>query len=258
MVAEKIFITNRKSQKIAVLLERSENQKGLVFVMHGLSGFKEQPHIAAFAASFKEKGYTVVRFDTTNTLGESDGKYEDATATNYYEDLEDVIAWAQTQAWYDEPFCLVGHSLGGLCTALYAQKYPNKVRGLAPISTVVSGKLSLETYSKEEMEVWKRTGRRQELSKSTGRIKDLKWTHMEDRLRYDLLPNAHKLAMPVLLIVGDNDPNTPPKHQQLLFDKLPGKKELHIIKGAEHTFRDKSHLAEIKRIFLKWIETVSE
>jgi alpha/beta superfamily hydrolase len=65
--------------------------------MHGLSGFKEQDHIVTFAQAFKEKGLTVVRFDTTNTLGESDGKYEGATTINYFEDLEDVIKWAQVR-----------------------------------------------------------------------------------------------------------------------------------------------------------------
>ncbi len=255
-MSEKFFIKNRKKQKVAVLLDKVDDQKGLAFVMHGLSGFKEQPHIAAFASAFTEEGFTVVRFDTTNTLGESYGKFEDATVTNYYEDLEDVIEWAKGQDWYKEPFYLAGHSLGGLCVALYAQKHPKKVRGLAPISTVVSGKLSLETYSNEELDIWKKTGLRQEISKSTGRLKNLKWSHMEDRLKYDVLPNVNKLTMPVLMIVGDEDVNTLPKHQKLLFDKLPGKKELRIIKGAPHTFKEKPHLEEIKRIFKSWIESI--
>src|SRR3989344_5417332 len=91
---EKIEIKNRKGQKIVVLLEETKKPKGLAFVMHGLSGFKEQPHIATFAQAFKDRGFIVVRFDTTNTYGESGGKYEDATTTNYYEDLEDIIEWA--------------------------------------------------------------------------------------------------------------------------------------------------------------------
>ena len=41
--------------------------------------------------------------------------------------------------WYGEPFVLVGHSLGGISTALFAENYPDKVKALAPISTVVSG-----------------------------------------------------------------------------------------------------------------------
>lgn len=250
----KFFIKNRKGQKICFLLELSENQRGLAFVMHGLSGFKEQDHIKAFADAFKEKGFTVVRFDTTNTFGESDGNYEDATTTNYYEDLEDVITWAKGQKWYKEPFALAGHSLGGICIALYAENHPEEVSGLAPISTVVSGKISMETEKyRSAAEEWKRTGWLTETG-YTGTIKKLKWSHMEDRLKYDLLPNVGKLTMPVLLIVGDKDGSTPPEHQQVLYDKLPGKKEIHIIRGAPHTFREFNHLQQIRELFEIWIE----
>ncbi len=91
---DKLFIENRKNQKIAVIVERTGNQKGLVFLMHGLGGYKEQPQLETIGNSFKNQRFTVIRFDTTNTFGESEGNYEDATTTNYYEDLEDIINWA--------------------------------------------------------------------------------------------------------------------------------------------------------------------
>ena len=119
---EKLIINNRKQQNLAIILEEQENAKDLVFIMHGLGGFKEQPHIATFADAYKEKGFTVVRFDTANSFGESGGNYQDASVTNYYEDLEDVIEWAKTQGWFRQPFWLEGHSLGGICTALFRGK----------------------------------------------------------------------------------------------------------------------------------------
>lgn len=251
---EKLFIKNRNGQKISVLVELSEVPKGLAFVMHGLSGCKEREPIQTIAEAFKEKGFCVVRFDTTNTFGESDGKYEDATTTNYYEDLEDVINWGKSQQWFKQPFTLAGHSLGGLCTALYAENRPDEVSGLAPISTVVSGKLSTETPKhKKVAEEWERTGWRTEVG-YTGIVKKLKWAHMGDRLKYDLFPKAGKLTMPVLLIVGDQDDSTPPEHQQMLYQALPGEKEIHIIMGASHTFRDPQHLQQIREIFKAWIE----
>ena len=255
---EKLFIKNRKAQKIVVIVEKPEKHRGLAFVMHGLGSFKEQKHIETFATAFFENSYTVVRFDTTNTLGESDGNYEDATTTNYYEDLEDVISWAKTQPWYQEPFCLAGHSLGGICTALYAERYPGKVKALAPISTVVSGKLSFEAPKHKAIyPEWERSGWRVTQSDSKpGTTKRLKWSHVADRLKYDLLPSVAQLTMPVLMIVGDQDDSTPPEHQKILFDVLPGKKELHIIKGAPHTFKDPVHLAEIKQIFDRWINNL--
>lgn len=254
---EKLKIKNRKNQNVVVVIEKPQNLKGLAFVMHGLSGFKEQPHIVAFAEAFKEKGFTVVRFDTTNTFGESDGKYEDATTTNYYEDLEDVISWAKTQPWYIEPFYLAGHSLGGISIILYAEKNLTEVKGLAPISTVVSGKLSAEAHGEKYIKDWEKTGWKEEVSNSLpGLIKKLKWSHMVDRLKHDVLPEAHKLTMPVILIVGEQDESTPSTQQQILYKKLSGDKELHIIKDAPHTFREKSQLDEIKKLLSDWIDKV--
>jgi alpha-beta hydrolase superfamily lysophospholipase len=256
---EKISIKNRKGQKIVALIKMPQNPKGLAFIMHGLGGWKEQPHIETFADAFFEKGYTAVRFDTTNTFGESDGKYEDATVTNYYQDLEDVINWSKTQEWYKEPFCLAGHSLGGICVILYSEKHPEEIQGLAPISTVVSGKLSLKTPKYQDiLKTWQETGWRIETSESvTGRIKKLPWSHMTDRLKYDVLLDAGKLTMSVLMIVGDKDDSTPYEHQKLFFEKLPNRKEIHVIKDAPHTFIRSKQLAEIKNIFLKWIENLS-
>lgn len=254
----KVSIVNRKRRKVVVLVEKAAKPKGLVFIMHGLSGNKEQPQIAAFAEAFRNESFTVVRFDTTNTFGESDGNYEDATVTSYYEDLEDVIRWAETQSWFVKPFWLVGASLGAMAVTLYAEKYPPNVKALAPISAVVSGKLSLEAMGDEKASQWKSSGWREEASTSQpGLIKRTPWSHMEDRLKYDLLLDAHKLQIPVLLIVGSEDKTTPLSHQQKFLDALPAKKELHNIKGAGHTFKDPSHLDEVKQTMKVWIQKYS-
>ncbi len=255
---EKQIILNRQGQKMVVLVEKPPKSKGLAFIMHGLGGAKEHPHIAVMAQVFFEAGYTVVRFDTTDSFGESEGNYEDATTTNYYQDLEDIIAWAKTQSWYQEPFILAGHSLGGLCIALYALSHPGMVKACAPLGTVVSGMLSTQSpqYAHGKIEEWKKTGWRIGMSESKpGLVKKLKWSHMEDRLKYDLIPQASKLTMPVLLITGESDESCPPAHQQLFYDALPpGKKELHIVSGAPHSFRERAHLEQLQKILKTWLE----
>jgi pimeloyl-ACP methyl ester carboxylesterase len=258
---EKLLIKNRREEKVSVLIEYPDGEsKGVAFIMHGLGGIKERPHLETFASAFLNNGYIAVRFDATNTFGESDGSYENATTTNFREDLEDVIAWAKTQSWYSEPFCLAGHSLGGIATALYAQKHPDMVKGLAPISTVVSGALMIEAdkeYRPEAIAEWDRKGWRTvpNASVPTG-FSRLRWEEFKsDVLRYDLLKESASLVMPILLIVGENDDVTPPKHQQLFFDAIShNKKELHVIKGAPHTFNAPEHLEEIRHIFDAWIK----
>lgn len=250
---ERIEVRNRKDRKIVVLVEQPPESRRLAFVMHGLGGFKEQPHIAAVAETLRENGFTTVRFDTTNTFGESAGSYEEATTTLYYEDLEDVVAWAAAQPWYREPFLMAGHSLGGLCICLFAQRYPEKISALIPMSPVVSGALSIEADPEEAAE-WQRSGWRVSESRSKpGVMKRLPWSHMEDRLRYDLLPEARCLTMPVLLIVAAGDDVTPAAHVRLLHDVLPGSKRLHVVEGEDHTFRKPEELDEICTVIAQWL-----
>lgn len=250
----KTLITNRDGNEICVVVENENSTESkLAFVMHGLSGNKEEPHLRGMVEVLKSDGYTVITWDAVHTFGESKGgPYEDATITNYYADLEDVVAWASQQSWYAEPFVLVGHSLGGISTALYAEKYPEKVKALAPISTVVNGELRMESKA-DVSEEWKRTGYYTE-KRSNGDTKTLKWSHMEDNMQYDITKDAAKLTMPVLLVVGSKDTSTKPQHQQVFYNSLTTDKELHIIYGAEHTFYRPHEREELNQILKTWLK----
>ena len=251
----KTFIKNRNWENVSVLVEKSENQKWLVFVMHWLGWFKEVPMIRAFIKPFLDNDFTVVSFDTTNSIWESDWKYENATTTNYYNDLEDVISWASSLEFYEEKFFLVWHSLWWISTALYAQKFPEKIKALAPLSSVITGQLSIDEEDKNIIKNWKETGWNIKESKSRPWfIKKLKWNHMEDRLKYSLFDKVDKLTMPILLIVWEKDTVTPYKHQKLFFDRLSWKKQLYTIKNAGHSFVKKQEFKEIYSILDKWIK----
>jgi alpha-beta hydrolase superfamily lysophospholipase len=240
---------NQNGLEIVAYIDKVANPKGLVFITHGLGGTRLQTHIKTLAESFKERQFTVISYDSTNSIGESDGRYEDATITSYYDDLQSAVNWASTQKWYIEPFYLVGHSLGGISSAYYAKNNPNKVKAIALISSVISGELSSKTDKyKDVLENWKKTGW---LIRDN---KKLPWSHMEDRYSYNLIKDSKFLNMPVLIVVGENDNATPFEHQKLLFQALPGPKEIHIIKGAPHTFKEVEHLGELKSIVQSWIE----
>ncbi len=257
----KVNIKNRKGENIVADLSTPENSKGLAFVLHGLGGFKEQPHILVIVETFLKNNYTVVNIDATNSFNESDGKYEDATMQNHYEDLVDVISWAKNQEWYIEPFILAGHSLGGYAVAQYAEDYPDKVRAVFPHALVVSGELSHQAHKKfesQKLKDWKETGWNERSSVSKpGLIKRLPYSHMEERLQHDLIPNVSKLSMPVLFVVGEKDEPCPPEHNKILYDLVPGPKEIHIIPGAPHTFRDSEHLEQFKNILDNWLTKIN-
>ena len=255
---KKEFIKNRDGKNISVLIDESENSNNLVFISHGLGSSKEESQLEVIAQAFKDNDFTVVRFDTVNGVGESDGKLDDATATNHCQNLEDVIKWAESQRWYHEPFWLAGHSLGSFSLIMFTLKYPEKVKAIAPISTVVSGKLFIDTEEiKSVLDDWRSKGLREwESSSRPGLIKRLKYGFIEDLLQYDLLNKVSKINCPVLMAIGDNDPTVLPEHQVKLFDLLQTEKEFHIIKGAKHTFRDENHLKELKTMVDNWIKKI--
>lgn len=259
---EKFSLHNRYGLTIIGTISIPKDSSGCAFVEHGLGGIKEQAHIVALADTLFKNGYTVVNFDATNSIGESDGKYEDATMQKHYEDLVDVIAWAKNQSWYREPFVLAGHSLGGYSVVRYAEDHPSEVKGVFPFGLVVSGQLSWDAIEESEpgkMAVWKEAGWNIRISNTKpGMELRLPWSHMEERRLHDLTKHASHLTMPMLFVAGEEDVPCPPKHQKILFDLLPPHKasKFHVIGGALHTFRDAGHLAQLVGIFDAWLKEI--
>lgn len=263
MHTEKIFIKNRNNLNVRVCidtpaleaLDKNHSQKGLAFIMPGLGSHHNKSRFRKFAQILTTHGFVVASFDPTNSFGESDGDYADATFTNYYEDLEDVIEWARGNQYYKEPFILIGHSLGGMGVTLYTETYPTRVLAVAPLAATISGKLSIEARTREEIEKWQTLGY-QEITRPGGTVARLKWSHMEDRMKYNNLIDAGKIKVPVLMVVGENDTLTPPKHQHLLFEALGTageNKELHIIAGADHEMNTENAESQLVGFFEDWV-----
>ena len=256
---QKFSIKNRYGLEIVGDVIIAEKSIGLAFVLHGLGGYRTQPGMQMIAQTFFENSYSVVNFDATNSTGDSGGGYEHATMQAHYEDLVDVIDWSKKQDWYMEPFVLAGHSLGGYAVARYAEDHPEVVQAVFPFALVVNGELSWKANEHSgELQKWKESGWRVSESKSRpGVIKRLPWSHMEERLKHDLLPHADQLTMPTLFLMGENDSSCPPDHEKILYDLVPGPKEFHVVAGAPHTFRTPEHLEQLKSILSNWIKKLS-
>lgn len=229
--------------------------KGIAFIAHGLSGFKEQKHITAMAQAFNEAGYTAVRWDAANTLGESGGKLEKASLTSYFEDFEDVVSWAKNQEWFKEPIFLAGHSLGAACTLLYAEKYPAHIYGIIPVSCFVSGQ-SYAQARKDQITLWKEQGYLEEASESRpGVIKRLNWSCMEDLYAYDMHETAKQVHTPTLFMPSGEDEIIPLTDEASVFEAIAAEKKTYrVIEGALHTFGSEAHLAFLKKTIQSWLE----
>lgn len=257
---KKLELKNRKGQKIVGLLNMPEGvPQGTVVIQHGWGGTKEGIHILKIEQAFRVNGFMTFNFDATNSFGESDGTYWESRLGLHTEDLEDVAKWIQQQEYFVKPFALTGHSMGGYAVAKYAEKYPGEVAILVPIAPVVSGRLSWETRQErnaEEFEAFQKRGYQESISQTTGKVRKSPWAEMEERLNHDLLPDAGKISMPTLLIVGTQDESCRPQDVKRLYDALPenSKNQYREILDAPHTYRTEEHLKELYNIINNWLK----
>lgn len=264
MKIEKISIKNRRGLKLVIQVDTPDDPKDLVFIAHGQGGFKEQVHVQAFAEAFLENNYRVVRFDATHALGESEGEMIDVTFDSYVEDLEDVINWARTQEWFQRPFALCGQSMGAQSTGWYAEHHPQEIKLVAPIAPTVNHELWVSTIDPRYLKEWQEQGYKDEASRSKpGIVKQVGWGVVESIKKFDLLPGASNLTMPVFFMAGEFDKPCPIKNQQILFDLIPSMHKTFVkIAGAEHSFLNNDtreygqEVQEAKQALGSWLKDI--
>jgi pimeloyl-ACP methyl ester carboxylesterase len=255
----KKMIHNRDGKDISVLVENEKGNSGLAIILHGLGGYKEQPQFQVITEALISHDYCVLRLDTGNSMGESYGEIEEATPEQSYEDLEDVIAWARSQEWFQEPFMLLGHSLGAMNITLYAENNPAEIRALVPFAPVVSGESYYLTLTPEHREEWERLGYYLRSSSSKpGVVKKISWDFVKRLRTFSLYEKIEALTMPILCIVGEKDDTTPSPFLKEFYEKLPStSKRFEIIKGAIHTFREEEGLNALKVVMDSWLDSLS-
>ena len=256
------IIINRHGLSIVIEVAVQAGQaKGLAFIHHGVSGYKEQQQIQKICDVFYQNDYHVVTFDGTHSFGESGGSLINFTATTHIEDLEDVIQWTASQAFYVEPFVLAGTSMGGFSSMMYAIRQPDKVKALAPISTATAGKHLAASYQEKdpvEFATWQKNGSIPKSHRYNPAIKgDLSWRFLEDFSQYDIFDHLDRIKVPMLLVVGEHDRTVRIEQQKELYEALTMQKELHIIPGSGHTFIEPHELNVLGRHLDLWIKKIT-
>ena len=253
-----INVQNRYGLNVVVSIDIIDNSHGLVFVAHGFGGNKEDDNILSLARTFNNHGYSAIRFDATNSTGQSDGDLAYASPSAYKDDLFDIITWAKTQEWYQEPFYICGYSLGALSATIYAEQYSEEIKGLILISPLVAGQFHLADALQRDVEEWKQL--LQQLHKLYSQHADgthiIRWLPIIlDLMKFDLTQSADKLIMPVLIVAGEEDLLAPPNHQQKLLEAINGNVELAVIKQGDHFFKQGEHLEALVEKVDNWLAT---
>lgn len=217
-----------------------------VMILHGFQGSKDSSLHRMLADTLVHRDYIVVRFDY-NGQGLSDGEFKNMTVLNEMEDTRCVYRWLR-QNYYIEELTLIGHSLGGVITSMFAAEMGKdsiqNVVTLAPAPSVrnmlISGKFWGAEFDSHnppaEMAVW-----------NNGILGGEFITTLRDMPLYEL---AKPYNGRVCLIHGDDDwliPYTDSETYHLIWPQS----EFHKLSDCEHLFYGKYHdVTEIIKKFL--------
>lgn len=120
-----------------------------IIFLHGGPGSSAVYFEATTAQKLADEGFYVVIYDRRG-----EGRSKDSTARmNYEEFFEDLNAIYRK--YHLARAHLLGFSFGGLVTALYAEKYPKKVKSVVLASALVSQQASFNTILKSVERIYR-------------------------------------------------------------------------------------------------------
>jgi alpha-beta hydrolase superfamily lysophospholipase len=209
----------------------SAGRRGTLVYLHGIADNRSSA--AGVIEHFGARGFDVVAYDS-RAHGASEG---DVCTYGFFEkqDLRHVLDTVGSG-----PIVLVGTSLGA-AVALQA------AAGDARVTTVVAAEIfsDLRSVASERAPFFFTRG-----------IIDRAFQLAEQRGRFRVdevspVKAAAQVAIPVLLVHGDADTDTPPGHSERVLAALAGPKRLILVPGARH---NESLRPEVWREIERWID----
>src|SRR5690554_1786873 len=239
------------------------NSKGTVIITHGIA--LHSIYYRKMAELLNEAGFSVVLYDVRGH-GKSQGKRGDIKSIyQFTSDLYELVE--QTKKVYDGPIFLLGHSMGGIITKVYATLYdnfdgtiimssPTSAQRLGLVSLLPSflfGSFKLKTdFTDTRLSHFPPSDNVDPyaLKYFTFRliIQTLKkgTKHIEKNIN-----NYHK---PVLILHGSEDKLVDPKMSKMFYESLPfDAKTLKIIEGSYHNLHDDTVTEETVLEISKWL-----
>lgn len=210
--------------------------------LHGFRSDMGGTKAEALAERAAREGQGFLRFDLTGH-GESSGKLAAFGIGDWLGDVSHVL-----DNLTDGPVVLVGSSLGGWLSLLYARANPQRVAGLVTIAAAPDFTLRMEAEMTE-------TERRQ-LAEDGHLTRPSAYSDKPDLFSRRLFDQGRenqifgrplKLPMPVRMLQGTADVDVPMTDALRLLNHAEGEDiRLLLVKGADHSFSTPECLAMIE------------
>ena len=221
------------NQTIKGLLENPDSDK-LMILVHGFTGNMQGPRdiFGKLSNALQIKGFAVLRFNFRGTPP-SEMDFQDMTVETETEDLKAVIDYAKTRY---EKIGILGESMGG---SIVANAIDTTFKAVLFWYTAFDFKdTSFNGYLTEESKKQlKDKGFILESGFKIGKpfIKEISETKLYHKVE--------EVKCPVLFLHGDEDSDVPSQQSEKAFQLANEPKEIHIIKGARHGFKNEQEEA---------------
>ena len=220
-----------------------EGATASVVLVHGFKGFGRGNFMPFVAEELAAAGLTTIAFDFSGsgvgpdreTFTDFDAFEANSIGRELY-DLLRVMHMGEERGWLGQHRGLWGHSRGGGVAVLHAAR-DTRIGALA----TWSGIATVERWSVEDRETWRRQGFLEVLNSRTKQTFRLGRAMLEEiekhgRGRLDIERAASKIGCPWLIVHGDTDETVPMEEGERLRQASREHAELLRVPGASHTF----------------------
>ncbi|MBI4738107.1 alpha/beta fold hydrolase [Candidatus Woesearchaeota archaeon] len=252
MVTKEITFQNKKGQALSGILRypdalEEEKRFPTVVILHGFGESKHHDLTASLANYIMPFGFAVLRFDF-HGHGESEGRFEDQTITQQVQDVVAAIDFLEESPMIDKDrLAVIGTDLGGDIAILIAAQDP-RVHCL-----IIQGARShLEHHLRSHLV-------EHEIKELEVRgFHDHSWYSLrKDYLtsirRHDILEALKVVAVPILIVHGNDDLRVPINEARQIFLGANQPKVLEEVDGADHWFRQEEARQYFFELIIQWL-----
>lgn len=246
---EDVIFYNNKDQKIAgrIYKPAATSRNGVIFC-HGLFSSKDAYKIVNMADDIVKAGFELLTFDFS-FVGESGGDFREFSILQEVEDLRSAVNYFRGRNI--SAINLIGSSMGGAVSLLFASENPGVIKSLTLIATPVkmpgllnkiNPALDINSIPADGMSYIEGVQVNNKFFIEASSI--------------DTIKSVQAIKIPTLIIHGKKDAVVDFSNATLIYDLLKIEKKLVSIDDGEHNLTRSSDISILKENIINWMHSV--
>ena len=247
MREEPVTIASNGRQLVGMVHHPEETPRAGVVLCHGFTGNKlENKRLFVEAArEFARSGLWALRFDFFGS-GDSEGEFHESRVSINIQNLRDVLAWTDKLGL--AKLFVLGISMGAATAILtLSEGGVPEIAGLVLWSTVPDMRELFEAKAGMPIEKFPQV----EQYEYDGWLIDREF--YLDAIRYDVQGSFSKLALPKLVVQGDQDDPVFVRGFEAFQRIAQPPAKFEMIPGAGHTYQTVKHRRQVIEISKNWL-----